>query len=165
MDLNHIVAYGHSLGGSAAAALAGNDNRVAGGLDFDGQIVESVQSKGLSKPFVLAGRLGHSAANSSDATWNQFWPRLRGPRMEIAVNGTTHGSYTDRPLLLSALGLPDSVLGQVEELIGSVKGPVLEKIVNGVLASFFDFVFYRDRCGLEQLPRLYSQVSITRGNL
>ncbi|KJK78382.1 hypothetical protein H634G_06555 [Metarhizium anisopliae BRIP 53293] len=146
LDLGKIAVYAHSVGGGAAATLARNDKRVLGG------------------PFLLAGRRGHSAANSTDPTWNQFWPRLTGPRVELAINGTAHGSYTDRPLLVSALGLPDAVLDRLAGDIGSVRGPELERIVNGVLASFFDFVFYGKKQRLVRLPRVYSEVSITRSN-
>lgn len=145
--------------------LVRSDKRVLGGIDFDGQITEPIRSQGLNKPFLLAGRYGHSAPNSSDPTWNEFWPHLTGPRMELAINGSEHGSYTDRPLLVSALGLPDAVLDQVAGLIGSVRGRRLEKIVNSVMTSFFDFVFYKNARELKGLPRVYSEVSITRGNL
>lgn len=152
------------MGGGAAATLTRNDKRVLGGVDFDGQLVEPIRSQGLDKPFLLAGRHGHSAANSTDPTWNQFWPRLTGPRVELAIDGTAHGSYTDRPLLVSALGLPDAVLDRLAGDIGSVRGPELERIVNGVLTSFFDFVFYGKRQRLVRLPRVYPAVSITRSN-
>lgn len=145
--------------------LVRNDKRVLGGINFDGQITEPIRSEGLKKPFLLAGRYGHSAPNSSDPTWNQFWPHLTGPRMELAINGSEHGSFTDRPLLVSALGLPDAVLDQVAGLLGSIRGRRLEKIVNGVMMGFFDFVFYKNGRELKELPRLYSEVTITRGNL
>ncbi|KID98348.1 PAF acetylhydrolase family protein, partial [Metarhizium majus ARSEF 297] len=164
LDLGKIAVYAHSVGGGAAATLARNDKRVLGCVDFDGQLVEPIRSQGLDKPFLLAGRPGHSAANSTDPTWNQFWPRLAGPRVELAIDGTAHGSYTDRPLLVSALGLPDAVLDRFAGDIGSVRGPELERIVNGVLASFFDFVFYGKRRRLVQLPWVYSEVLITRSN-
>ncbi|OAA36813.1 PAF acetylhydrolase family protein [Metarhizium rileyi] len=165
LDLGRIVVYAHSVGGGAAAMLTRDDRRVLGGVDFDGQIVEPIRSQGLSKPFLLAGRYGHSAPNSTDPTWNQFWPHLTGPRVELAINGTTHGSYTDRPLLISALGLPDVVLDQFAGEIGSIKGPNLQRMVDSVLMAFFDFVFYGKAKELDRLTQRYSEVSITRRNL
>lgn len=165
LDLKRLAVYAHSVGGGAAAILARNDQRVRGGVDFDGQVVEPIRSQGLNKPFLLAGRYGHSAPDSSDPTWNQFWPHLTGSRVELAINGTAHGSYTDRPLLLSALGLPDPVLDQVAGEIGSVRGRRLETIVNDVLMSFFDLVFYKNEQKLKGLPKTYTEVSITRSSL
>ncbi|EFY91480.1 PAF acetylhydrolase family protein [Metarhizium acridum CQMa 102] len=165
LDLGKMAVFAHSVGGGAAATLARNDNRVLGGVDFDGQLVEAIRSQGLSRPFLLAGRYGHSAANSTDHTWNQFWPRLAGPRVELAIHGTAHASYTDRPLLVGALGLPGAVLDQFAGEIGSVKGTELEGIVDGVLASFFDFVLSSKTQRLVRLPRVYSAVLITCSNL
>ncbi|KAG6042111.1 hypothetical protein E4U41_005659 [Claviceps citrina] len=166
LDLSQLVVYGHSLGGSAAASLARTDSRVRAGINLDGQIVGAASSfpgRGLDKPFLLAGRYSHSA---EDATWDQFWPRLRGPRLEVAINGTAHASFTDRPLLVSALDLPESALKPVEGLIGSIGGRRLESIVNDVLVGFMDYVFHRrDGRGLGSLTEKYAQVLILRSNV
>ncbi|CCE29949.1 uncharacterized protein CPUR_03796 [Claviceps purpurea 20.1] len=163
MDLEKIIVYGHSLGGAAAASLARADKRVLGGIDLDGQIVEPVRSLGVDKPFLLAGRQNHSA---EDATWNQFWPNLRGPRVELAINGTAHASFTDRPLLVSALHLPEQALKGLEGLIGSLPGRCVESIVNDALVGFFDYTLYRKDEGLRSLLTKYApNVRFPRINL
>ncbi|KAK2608548.1 hypothetical protein QQS21_002894 [Conoideocrella luteorostrata] len=162
LDLSRLVVYSHSLGGAAAATLTRTNKRVLGGIDIDGQLVNPIKSLRLNKPFLLAGRYNHS---STDPTWNQFWPHLTGPRMELAINGTAHGSFTDRPLLVSALSLPESAMKSVEGLIGSIDGRRLDEIVNGVLISFFDYVFCKRDQELKRLPKRYAEVSVPRYNL
>ncbi|KAG6034942.1 hypothetical protein E4U40_003220 [Claviceps sp. LM458 group G5] len=163
LDLEKIIVYGHSLGGAAAASLARADKRVLGGIDLDGQIVEPVRSFGVDKPFLLAGRQNHSA---EDDTWNQFWPNLRGPRVELAINGTAHASFTDRPLLVSALHLPEQALKGLGGLIGSLPGRCVESIVNDALVGFFDYTLYRKDEGLRSLLTKYApNVRIPRINL
>ncbi|KJK88703.1 hypothetical protein H633G_07435 [Metarhizium anisopliae BRIP 53284] len=137
-------------------------DKFPGSLDL-GKIAVYAHSVGGGAAATLA-RNDKRVLGGVDFDGQLFWPRLTGPRVELAINGTAHGSYTDRPLLVSALGLPDAVLDRLAGDIGSVRGPELERIVNGVLASFFDFVFYGKKQRLVRLPRVYSEVSITRSN-
>ncbi|KAG6003198.1 hypothetical protein E4U21_002275 [Claviceps maximensis] len=155
LDLGKIVVYGHSLGGAAAANLVRTDGRVRGGVDLDGQVVGPVKQIGLGRPFLLAGRYNHSG---EDETWDEFWPHLRGPRAEMAIRGTAHASFTDRPLLVSVLGLSEDTLRSLEGLIGSVAGRRLEAIVNDVLVGFFDYVLYRTDEGIRSLGQKYARV-------
>lgn len=164
LDLSNLAIYAHSVGGSAAAAVTRADKRVLGGVDLDGQLTEPIRDQGLSKPFMLAGRFNHSNGGT-DPTWNEFWPHLRGPRVELAINGTEHASYTDRVLLLSALNLPPPVQQALIPLLGSVAARRLETISNSVLMGFFDFVFRHNKQSLESLPRMFSEVTIPRSNL
>ncbi|KAG5912842.1 hypothetical protein E4U53_005131 [Claviceps sorghi] len=163
LDLGRIVVYGHSLGGAAAAAVARSDGRVRAGIDLDGLVVDPVRRLGLDTPFLLAGRYNHSG---EDGTWNDVWPHLRGPRMELAIRGTAHASFTDRPLLVSALRLPGSALKGLEGVLGSVEGRRLESIVNDVLVGFMDRVLYGKDEGMGLLVKKYAgQVLIPRSNL
>ena len=157
-----MAVYAHSVGGSAAAEVARADNRLLGGLNFDGQVTLPIRNQGLRKPFMLAGRFNHTA---TDNTWNVFWPHLRGPRVWLETNGTQHASYTDRPLLVSALNVPPDMQAALYPLIGSIPGRRLESIVNDILVGFLDFVFYKDQQKIKELPSLFSEVTIPRINL
>ncbi|KAG5983130.1 hypothetical protein E4U43_006315 [Claviceps pusilla] len=163
LDLGKMVVYGHSLGGAAAANLVRADGRVRGGIDLDGQVVDPVRRLGLDRPFLLAGRYNHSG---EDGTWDDVWPHLRGPRAEMAIRGTAHASFTDRPLLVSALRLPEQALKGLESLIGSVEGRRLETIVNDVLVGFWDYSLHHKDEGIRSLTEKYArQVFIPRSNL
>lgn len=138
LDLKKIVAFGHSLGGAAAAQVMLLDKRVFGGMDLDGRLFDSVLSKGLDKPFGLLGRPDH---RSQDPTWNKFWANLRGPKFQLEIKGTLHGSFTDLPLLVEALGLPKKYQKAVESLVGSVPGKKLQGLLSKVVSGFFTYVF------------------------
>ncbi|KAG5973070.1 hypothetical protein E4U58_005725 [Claviceps cyperi] len=143
-----LVVYGHSLGGAAAASLVRADKRVLGGIDLDGQIFEPVRSLGVERPFLLAGRQNHS------------------PRVELAMNGTAHTSFTDRPLLVSALHLPEQAVKGLEGLIGSLPGRCVESIVNDAFVDFFDYTLYRKDEGRRALLTKYApNVRFLRINL
>lgn len=160
--LDKTVVIGHSLGGAAAAAVARSDRRVLGGVDLDGQLADPTKSLGLAKPFLLAGRPGHSA---EDATWNAFWPRLRGPRMELAINGTQHGSFTDRPTLLSAFDFPAPARQALQSVLGSIDAKRMDVVLNGVLVRFFDLAMYGRDGPLRALARAFGEVNVTRSHL
>ncbi|KAG6012142.1 hypothetical protein E4U54_007709 [Claviceps lovelessii] len=163
LDLGKTVVYGHSLGGAAAANLVRTDGRVRGGIDLDGQVVDPVRRLGLDRPFLLAGRYNHSG---EDGTWDDVWPHLRGPRAEMAIRGTAHASFTDRPLLMSALRLPEQALKGLESLTGSIEGRRLETIVNDVLVGFWDYALHHKDEGIRSLTERYArQVLIPRSNL
>ncbi|KAH7147268.1 Alpha/Beta hydrolase protein [Fusarium sp. MPI-SDFR-AT-0072] len=125
IDGEKIIALGHSLGGASSAEAALSDPRIRGGMNLDGRLFEPVLSKGLNKPFMLLGRPKHS---SEDATWVEFYKNLKGPKFELAVKGTVHGSFTDYPQLISALDLPEAAKKGAEHLFGSVEGQVLESL-------------------------------------
>ena len=125
LNLERIVSYGHSLGDAAATSLVRADARVHGGVDLDGQLVEPIKTLGLRKQFVLAGRLKQ---RSEDNTWNEFKPHLLGPRMELAIIGTAHASFTDLPLLLSVIHLSPKVREILKLYLGDVDAKQLEKM-------------------------------------
>ncbi|CAJ0550901.1 Ff.00g108310.m01.CDS01 [Fusarium sp. VM40] len=138
VDTNKIVALGHSLGGASAANAVLEDSRIRGGMNLDGQLFEPALSKGLKKPFYLIGRPSHS---ESDKTWNKFYNNLKGPKDMKLIKGTQHGSFTDYPQLISALGLPEEAKKTVEPMIGSVDGPVLEKLIAKTVVGYMKLCF------------------------
>ncbi|EEY16237.1 PAF acetylhydrolase family protein [Verticillium alfalfae VaMs.102] len=93
---------GHSLGGATAASAMLTDSRFVAGMNIDGLLPEPVLSAGVSGPFALVGRPGHE---EEDATWDTFYAALRGPKAQLAVNGTVHASFTDFPTLVKTLDL------------------------------------------------------------
>ncbi|KND93766.1 Platelet-activating factor acetylhydrolase [Tolypocladium ophioglossoides CBS 100239] len=162
LALDKIVVIGHSLGGAAAAALTRSDTRVLGGVDLDGQLADPVKSLGLSKPFLLAGRPGHAA---EDATWDEFWPHLRGPRAQLAINGTEHGSFTDRPALLSVFDFPPPVKQALQGLLGSIDSKRMDVVLNGVLGRFFELALYGRDGPFRGVEQAFAEVSVARSHL
>jgi hypothetical protein len=107
-------------------------------MNLDGRLFKPVLSKGLNKPFMLLVCPKHS---SEDTTWVEFYKNLRGPKFELAVKGTVHGSFTGYPQLISALDLPEAVKKGAEHLFGSVDGPVLEKHISETVTDFMKICF------------------------
>ncbi|KAF5608601.1 PAF acetylhydrolase family [Fusarium subglutinans] len=138
MDNKKVVALGHSIGGASAAIAMLSDNRIHGGMDLDGQIFEPALSKGLDKPFFLIGRPNHA---KEDITWTKFWPKLRGPKKEISINDTTHGSFTDYPQIVKALNLPEAVVKALQEQIGTAEPSHLQKFLSKTVVNYMEISF------------------------
>ncbi|KAK8063736.1 PAF acetylhydrolase family protein [Apiospora saccharicola] len=161
IDFDRIVMYGHSLGGATAANVMLSDPRVLGGADLDGRFFNPVLKTGLDRSFLLLGRAGHS---SEDPTWSAFYNNLRGARVDMAVAGTLHGSFTDFPVIVDILDLPRATADQVA---GSVSGERMDVVVKSVLIAFCDFVFGKDvspellQHGQEGLP----EITVVRADL
>ncbi|KAL6876914.1 Alpha/Beta hydrolase protein [Trichoderma novae-zelandiae] len=157
----HLAIWGHSFGGATAASVLHADKRVLGGLDLDGMLIDPILSTDIAKPFVLAGRKGHDA---EDPSWNQFWPRLRGGRMEIGIADTLHGAFKDDLMLLSALDLPADAKGAVQGALGSIDPHQLDRDLNGILVAFFDFLFYGEKQSLKAIPHGFKNVTVVRSS-
>lgn len=129
--------YGHSQGGATAALAMVTDPRIKGGVNLDGRFFGSVMTKGLSRPFVLLGRPDHSA---EDKTWPQTFAKLRGSRFEMEVADTVHGSFTDFPVLIDTLDLPEDAKKGAEMLIGAASGKQMDRVVKGVMLAMYELV-------------------------
>lgn len=162
VDHAQLAIWGHSFGGATAASVVHADARVLGGLDLDGMLVNPILSTAIAKPFVLAGRKGHDA---EDPSWNQFWPRLRGTRAEIAIADTEHGSFKDDLMLLSTLDIPADMRGALQQVLGSIDPHQLDRDLNGILTAYFDLLFHGEKQPLRAIPREYANVTITRSSL
>ncbi|MFF3698976.1 alpha/beta hydrolase family protein [Streptomyces sp. NPDC002221] len=106
IDAARIGMAGHSAGGAAAVPALLSDDRIRAGVDLDGTLDVPVPAAGIgSTPFLL---MGHPLPDGAeDPSWTTSWPRLDGWKRWLTVAGTNHASFTDLPLLLDSLGLPD----------------------------------------------------------
>lgn len=136
VDATRIGVFGHSFGGAAAAESMLQDKRVMAGIDLDGSFFGDVVQRGTKKPLLI---LAHDGKNrSTDPSWEAIWPRLKGWRQEVMLEGFAHYTFSDLPIVVDALGLKDVLPPQVSELLGSVDGKAAEGMVRGYLTAFFD---------------------------
>ncbi|MFD0265139.1 alpha/beta hydrolase family protein [Streptomyces sp. NPDC127106] len=109
IDRNRIAAAGHSMGGSAAAAVMATDPRVRAGIDMDGGLFSPVPDGGLDgRPFMLLGgaEVVPGSAPGNPAGWDANWPRLDGWKRWITFADSHHFTFTDWPAVSDGLGLP-----------------------------------------------------------
>ncbi|RDA94094.1 hypothetical protein CP533_5269 [Ophiocordyceps camponoti-saundersi (nom. inval.)] len=160
VDVDKIAMYGHSLGGATAAEAMLADDRLLAGMNWDGQMQGNVANRGLDRPFVQVGVPGHRAMNGSN--WDEFYNRLRGPKMELEVANTTHLSFTDMPLLLTTMKVPSNERPALEQILGSVNGRRLRRTLTGILTASLDFVFKRDAEGAQAIADEYCGVRVVK---
>ncbi|UQC89782.1 PAF acetylhydrolase [Colletotrichum lupini] len=139
---SRTIMFGHSLGGATAAAAMLQDSRILGGINLDGKLLDPVLNAGLSRPFTLVGRPGHS---TDDPTWDVFFPALRGSKALLTVSNTTHGAFTDFPNLISSLNLTlaEAARSLLESELGTLEFGRIGKVVAGIVGAFADLVLHK----------------------
>lgn len=154
--------YGHSLGGATAAEVTLLDDRVLGGIDIDGSPWAQAKKVGLSKPFLMSGK---GTANGVDETWAPFYEKLSGPKMQLRVEGATHYSYIDIPVILVTRPLPPEYDELLKYLIGTVEGLRMERIVMALLTGFASFVLDGDSGPLRGLNETFPEILVVAEQL
>ena len=137
-DLDHVLMYGHSLGGATAVATMHADPRVMGAVDLDGSLWGSVTSEGLGCPLMLFAHQGKNL--TTDASWQQTWKHTQETtKVELELEESTEGTFTDFPLLAETLGVSDELSGELAKLIGKLPGTQVDNILNRYLGQFFEY--------------------------
>lgn len=136
-SLDRILMMGHSLGGATAAAAMLADQRIVAAVNLDGTMFGDVLNDGLSSPFMIMSHAGKNL--STDASWDQVWPKVSGTKVAITLNGTVHGSYSDLPLLANTLGFSAKGSAHIGELLGTMDGKTAIENVNAFVGQFFEF--------------------------
>ncbi|UQC89812.1 tat pathway signal sequence [Colletotrichum lupini] len=132
-----IFIAGHSFGGATVASSLYVDDRILGGLNFDGQMLGPVLAEGIDKPLVLVGT---PTTFDYISGWNETWANLRGPSLMLVVNGTTHMSFFDAPQLPAVKALPIEYSDLIKQVLGTIDDDVLAKIEIELLRRTLDFV-------------------------
>jgi len=133
LDTTRVGFFGHSLGGATAGTAMVLDSRIVAGVNMDGSFFGPDIQRGLTKPFVIMASKGDN--RTTDFTWGEVWPKLRGFKREIEIEGAEHGTFTDGPVLADLLG----VKSELEDFVGTIAARRVEKIQHAYLTAFFDF--------------------------
>ncbi|WP_306875730.1 alpha/beta hydrolase family protein [Streptosporangium brasiliense] len=104
IDPSRIAMAGQSIGGAGAIAAMLKDSRIRAGIDMDGTTYARIPKSGLSRPFLFMGSAGHPPGGR-DNSWDRDWKLLTGWKRWLLLPGADHQSFTDVPLLASALGI------------------------------------------------------------
>ncbi|KAI4141685.1 MAG: hypothetical protein LQ340_007571 [Diploschistes diacapsis] len=141
----HTVAmYGHSLGGATSAAAMLNNSRITGGVNLDGEPVGPVLSQGLSRPFLIFNH--ENATNPGEV---QLWQHLDW-RLRLMLANSTHGTFTDFPVLAQVAGLASPLPPSLGQIIGTIPEPRGQMVIATYLVAFFDMVLRCKPSGLLQ---------------
>lgn len=120
LDLDHVAAVGHSLGGAASAAAMDRDPRIKAAANIDGTLYGPISGEHTPRPFLLI-ESDYSETNHSDQyqAGNQaFINQFTGGDYRYQIAHANHYSFTDLFLLLAPPGRFAASL-----LIGGARGP------------------------------------------
>ncbi|VUC20911.1 unnamed protein product [Clonostachys rosea] len=159
VDLNKIFAYGHSMGGATAAEASLLDQRVRGGLDFDGRPYGKSGSNGSDRPFVIVG------SPPNDALWAPYYEKFTGPKMQVSLEGTTHLSFFDLRYLFSVRPLPAEYDEMLKQLGGTMEGARLQEIALGFIQAFAELVLHNKTEPLRSLKKTFPEVLVAEEDL
>ena len=137
LDLGRTGIFGQSDGGSTAAHAMHADNRIGAGVDLDGTLWTPQAIAGSSRPLLLFGRPDLDPYEA--ATWAEFWKKQRGPKLWLALKGSTHDTFTDfaplLPQVAPILGKPPS---WVVQGIGTINGLRAVAVERAYIGAWFD---------------------------
>ncbi|CAN9301863.1 unnamed protein product [Alternaria sp. RS040] len=140
-----MAVVGHSLGGAAAATAMMNMPSLRGGVNLDGSMFGSVLTTGFDGPFMLMGH--ENKTQETDPSWKTLWPRLVGWKKELEVKNAAHYSFSDLPLVITALGLDGKLPAEVGELLGNIEGRRMTTLVTEYVATFLDTTLKKGKEG------------------
>ena len=99
IDPDKVAVIGHSYGGEAAARLVRADSRFVAGISFDSTFPPDITTD-VEVPFMMLDTPIHAnSAHSSN------WQHLTGWRRWYIVQGSTHYTFTDYPVLFEQVGI------------------------------------------------------------
>jgi predicted dienelactone hydrolase len=138
LNLTKVGMFGHSAGGTAAAATMDADPRIAAGLNMDGNLtwlddsLMPVAEHGLDRPFLLLGKDG---VTDTGPGWQAFLANTPGWTRELKLRGSEHASFTDAEALLPQMNLSSTVRTKA---IGTIDSAVAIRTQEAYVAGFFD---------------------------
>ena len=134
LDLDHVAAIGHSLGGATAVVAMQRDARIRAAANVDGTPYGAMIGKPLDRPFLLL-QSDYSETGHSDKFIlgnKSIIEHDAAPAWHYEVHRANHYSFTDAPLLLA---LPARFA--LSMLIGGGRGPEeTQRAAADILAAF-----------------------------
>jgi Platelet-activating factor acetylhydrolase, isoform II len=183
LELSRLGMFGYSYGGYTAGEAMVGDRRIDAGVNLDGAMAHGfglsedwpyapgeVARRGLDRPFMLFGNENHNHLRGGafpaggDPSWRDFWTKQRGPKLDITLRQSEHGSFQDLqfggPQIIRALDLPPTTLGPS---IGTIDPDRSIAAQRAYVASFFDlYLRHRDDHLLDGPSPAYPEIEFVR---
>lgn len=157
LDMNKVGVMGHSTGGGATIQFCGTDPRCKAGFAEDPYMTpvsEQVMTKGVSQPFFFmfseTWTGDAKAENTNNNLFRQFYPNASQSLEAVTIEGSAHYDFSDLPML--------TPLAPQLHLKGPINGPLVIKIVNNYLLSFFDKTLKGQPTTLFSNPSPYPEI-------
>ncbi|MFC9996145.1 alpha/beta hydrolase family protein [Nocardia sp. NPDC127526] len=144
LDLEHIGAVGHSLGGYIAVEAMHDDERIDAAVDLDGQIGVDENfgrsvTEGTREPVLVMTSAQIEEAGDGNPSLDAFWRNSTGWKRHLVLNDAAHYDFTDMPLLVPAVARSAAA-----KYIGAIPAERGSSLVRTYVAAMFD-KFLRDR--------------------
>lgn len=178
IDMSRIGVMGHSLGGSAAIALARQDNRISAVINLDGPLYGTDIMQPIHQPLMVI--IGSSVESSSawfdsaaippshaaffwrwcfNHAWlpqlNAFMSLLHSDVYKITIDGIVHDMFSDAALT------PDLSIAQ-----WLINGELAHTIIHSYVEAFFDcYLKYQYVPLLHECISCWSNVTVEKSNL
>jgi predicted dienelactone hydrolase len=162
LNLDQTGMFGHSDGGSTAAHVMHADSRVKAGVDMDGTLWTPQAVAGSGGALLLFGEQTLAADEAS--SWDEFWAKQRGPKLQLSLLGSEHATFTDfAPLVPQAAPILGEPPSWVTELIGTINGPRAVTVERTYIRAWFDTYLGRHDSRLLAGPSpLFPEVQFVR---
>ncbi|KAL2126297.1 hypothetical protein VTI74DRAFT_1229 [Chaetomium olivicolor] len=137
---DRVAAMGHSVGGAAAIVAASRDHRIRGAINWDGTIFGMPPPAGQSQPVRTMSQpvLIMSHQTYFDSTWTATWEQLKGPKLAVYIENTTHYTFSDMPTLFQAA---EQSAAPFADLLGTIAPAEMVRILTVYTAAWMKGVF------------------------
>ncbi|CAJ2509267.1 Uu.00g142930.m01.CDS01 [Anthostomella pinea] len=154
-----LGAFGHSIGGAAAAGTARLIARetLASTLNMDGTFLDATNDSAtadIHRPTMLLGQDGHDA-DDGDLSWEIFPAAQTGWWRTMFVNGTAHLDFSDWTFWKTLGGKP----------LGTIDGARMVDVTREFVTAFFNYTILGQEEGVLTSPGpVWPEVSVYDGS-
>jgi Chlorophyllase enzyme len=134
MDTSAVGAFGHSYGGAAALAACDLETRIAAAVDWDGTPRGEAARKEVTKPTMLV-QSNHGPIDHDRGTVRFY--ELQRQSLRMVIGTAHHRGFSDEV----DIPLPAKMRG---ELVGSIDGARMTRIVSAETRAFFDAWLHKE---------------------
>jgi predicted dienelactone hydrolase len=147
LDLSRLGVFGMSYGGATAVEFARTDARCRAAVNLDGSCFGGLVTGTLATPLLIM------SSTLDRPVQVPVLDRVSGPVHLATVPDTSHGAFTDLPLIFPRWMRRSRLVGRMDAMRRLA-------IMNDCIVTFFDMhLLQRGSAAFDALPRRYPEVS------